>query len=141
MFNKKFEERLVAWQQFRLALETSSRPIEDALEFYKTAPLVTIQVDPWDPGTWLDPWELLYENQYCDFSKILAICYSLQLTERFMTEDFEIHIYTNNEESKTIYLLFFQDKVIGYDWSNIINRNDLPDSFEPQKTYTMPKLT
>jgi hypothetical protein len=141
MFNKKFEERLVAWQQFRLALETSTTPIEDALEFYKTAPLVSIQVDPWDPDTWLDPWELLYENQYCDFSKILAICYSFQLTERFMAENFEIHIYTNNKEAKTVYLLFFQDKVIGYDWSNIISRNNLPDSFEPQKTYTMPKLT
>jgi hypothetical protein len=99
-----------------------------------------MQVDPYDINTWLDPWELIYENQYCDFSKILAICYSLQLTDRFMAEDFEIHIYTNNKEAKTYYLLFFQDKVVGYDWLNIVLKDDLPLDFQSQQHYLMPPL-
>jgi hypothetical protein len=140
MFNKKFEERLELWRQFRLGLETSSTPLEDAVEFYKTAPLVSIQVDPYDVDQWLDPWELLYENQYCEFSKILAICYSLQLTDRFMTEDFEIHICTNNKEATTHYLLFFQNKVIGYEWSSVIERDNLPLDLQSQQHYLMPPL-
>jgi hypothetical protein len=140
MFNKKFEERLELWRQFRLSLETSPTPLEDAIEFYSKAPLVSIQVDPYDVDRWLGPWELLYENQYCEFSKILAICYSLQLTERFMAEDFEIHIFTNNKEATTHYLLFFQEKVIGYDWTRIIKRNELPPDLQSQQQYLMPSL-
>lgn len=141
MFNKKYEDRLREWNLFRKTLETSLNPLQDAIDFYNQAPMVSIQVDPWDTDSWLNPWELLYENQYCDFSKILAICYSLQLTERFMAEDFEIHIYTNNKESKTIYLLLVQDKVIGYDGFKTVNRKNLPSDLQPQKTYIMPKLT
>jgi hypothetical protein len=140
MFNKKFEERLELWHQFRLELETSSTPLEDVVEFYSKAPLVSMQVDPYESDTWLDPWELLKENQYCEFSKILAICYSLQLTDRFMAEDFEIHICTNNKEASTHYLLFFQEKVIGYDWTRIIKRNELPLDLQSQQQYLMPPL-
>jgi hypothetical protein len=140
MFDKKYDDRLRFWNQFRNSLETSENPIQDAIDFYKQVPMVSIQVDPYDPETWLNPWELLCENQYCDFSKILAICYSLQLTDRFMDEQFEIHIYTNNEESSTHYLLFIQQKVIGYDWSSIIETNDLPSNLESQQRYLMPPL-
>jgi hypothetical protein len=140
MFDKKYDDRLRAWNEFRQSLEDSTDPFKDAIEFYTRAPMVSIQVDPWDPSTWLDPWELLQENQYCDFSKILAICYTLQLTERFISEDFEIHICTDNKESSTYYLLFFQNKVIGYDWSNVIHRNELPLDLQSQQHYLMPPL-
>jgi hypothetical protein len=137
MFDKKYDDRLRVWNSFRDQLENSLHPIEDTIEFYKMAPLVTIQVDPWDKSTWLDPWELLYENRYCEFSKILAICYTLQLTERFIDEDFEIHIYTNNKKSTTHYLLFFQDKVIGYDWTKVIYKSELPSELQSQQSYPM----
>jgi hypothetical protein len=140
MFDKKYEDRLREWTQFRLTVETSLTPVEDVIKFYNRAPLVNIQVDPWDTSTWLDPWELLYENKYCEFSKILAICYTLQLTERFMDDDFEIHIFTNNKEAKTYYLLFFQDKVIGYDCSRVIFKDELPPELLSQQQYSMPKI-
>jgi hypothetical protein len=140
MFDKKYSERLQVWRKFRESLETSNQPIDEVLEFYKCAPWVSMQVDPWDTSTWLGPWELMYENKYCEFSKILAICYTLQLTERFMADDFEIHICTDNKESSTYYLLFFQDKVIGYDWSTVIHRNELPSDLQSQQHYLMPPL-
>lgn len=140
MFNKKFEERLVAWQQFRSSVETSLTPFEDTVNFFGSAPLVSMQVDPWTLENWPTPWELIHENQYCDFSKILVICYTLQLTDRFTDKDFEIHIYTNNKESTTHYLLFVQEKVIGYDWKCIIDRSQLPADFQSQQAYSMPRL-
>jgi hypothetical protein len=36
---------------------------------------------------------------------LLAICYSLQLTNCFTGEDFEIYIGTNKEKSETMYVL------------------------------------
>jgi hypothetical protein len=140
MFEKKYDDRLRAWKEFRQSIEVSSQPLDDTVKFYQRAPIVSIQMDPWEPTTWLTPWELLRENQYCEFSKTLAICYTLQLTERFMAEDFEIHICTNNKEASTYYLLFFQDKVIGYDCSKVISRNELPTDLQSQQHYSMPKL-
>lgn len=139
MFSKKYEERLKFWNEFRLALETSDDPFNETLNLYNQAPLVNFTVDPYDQKTWLDPWELLHQNEYCEFAKILGICYTLQLTERFMSEKFEITIFTDSEESILRYLLFVQDKVIGYDWSKVIYQNELPNLLLLQASYIMSK--
>ena len=48
-------------------------------------------MDPWDQNTWLGPWQLVEKNLYTEMCITLGICYSLQLTERFSSSDFEIH--------------------------------------------------
>src|SRR5210317_341160 len=97
MFNKKFEDRLAHWKQFRESLETSNDPIQDTINFYNTAPVCNIAADPFAREYWPDPWELLEENNYCPFVKILAICYTLQLTDVLSQADYEIHITRDNK--------------------------------------------
>lgn len=128
MFNKKYEERLVEWRNFRDTLENENDPLQVAIDFYKNAPRTSISVDPYAQSTWLDPWELLQENLYCDFSILLAILYTLQLTERFSQSHFEIHILHDNENSETHYVLYVDDRVIGYDPDIHISKSDLPKS-------------
>jgi hypothetical protein len=140
MFNKKFEDRLRAWVDFRETLEVSSSPIEDTIKFYSYAPMVNMQVDPWDPKSWLTPWELLRENRYCEFSKILAICYTLQLTDSFLESVFKIHICTNTVDSEVKYLLFVDDKVIGFDLEKVIKLSDLPNTLRIEIVYNMQSL-
>ena len=140
MFNKKFEDRLRAWVDFRKTLESSSTPLEDTVEFYNHAPMVTIQVDPWDAKSWFTPWELLQENKYCKFSKILAICYTLQLTDSFLGSSFKIHICTNTEDSEMQYLLTVNEKVIGFDSKRVVAFSDLPNALRIETTYEMPSL-
>jgi len=68
MFNfKKYEDRLASWSAFREVLETSKDPIQEAIDYYDSAPRVSINTDPWDQKTWPTPWELVSENQYCNF--------------------------------------------------------------------------
>jgi hypothetical protein len=140
MFNKKFEDQLRDWNAFRRSLEISPTPIEDTIDFYSKAPMVSHQVDPYDSSSWLTPWELLKDNKYCEFSKILAICYTLQLTDKFMDDDFEIHIIADREKSETNYLLFIRDLVISSNGMIIMNKCDLPNDVQPQTVYAMPKL-
>lgn len=140
MFNKsKYEDRLASWQDFRKTLETSASPLEDAVNFYNQAPTVNMHTDPWDNTMWPSPWELVNENQYCDFCKLLGICYSLQLTERLNQKTFEIHIGIDRTNTETYYLLFVDNQVIGYG-DAIISREKLPSTIISQKTYTMPEL-
>lgn len=139
MFEKPFEERMAAWQQFRQTLETSATPFEDVINFYRKAPLVSVHTDPWNPDTWPDPWQLLDENQYCDFCTVLGWCFSLQLTDRFKESSFEIHIITDNCLGYN-YLLMVDDNVLGYDDNKVINRADLPSTLQSQHVYAMPAL-
>jgi len=140
MFDKKYEDRLRAWADFRSQLEFSNDPIQATIEFYNRAPLVNIQVDPYDENTWLDPWTLLRENNYCNFALILGIAYTLQLTTRFSDIDFEIHICTNKEKSEVKYLLYVGNQVIGYQRDSAVNAEVVPVSYVTEKKYCLPKL-
>lgn len=139
MFEKQYEKRLESWAQFRTDLEESEDPLREVIRFYKQAPYVSIHTDPWSREMWPGPWELLYENQYDDFCRVLGMCYSLQLTERFKYSSFEIHICTLNSLGY-LYLLLVDDFVLGFDDKKPILKGQLPDDIQPQQTYKMPKL-
>lgn len=140
MFEKRYEQRLEAWSSFRDSLEESEDPLRDVVTFYSNAPYVSIHTDPWDQSTWPTPWELLNENLYDDFCRVLGMCYSLQLTDRFKGSTFEIHICTLNNLSQ-IYLLFIDNGkyVLGYD-DEIISTENLPSDLRSQEIYRMPGL-
>lgn len=140
MFNNSFEDRLAAWRKFRDGLETSPTPLEDVIQLYDTAPLVSIHTDPWDQSTWPQPWQLLYNNHYCDFCIVLGRCYSLQLTDRFKTSSFEIHIAMDYANSQTHYLLFVDDCVIGYESTKVTSKSKLPETLVSQRIYVIPPL-
>lgn len=137
MFEKKYEERLLAWNAFRLGLETAEDPLQCVIDLYKQAPSVSINVDPFDKKSWLDPWELLLENRYCEFCCVLGQCYSLQLTDRFSKADFEIHISVDSKKSESFYLLYVDKRVIGYDRNTHVANSDLPTSLESKAVYPM----
>lgn len=136
MFDDRYETRLANWREFRDSLESSNTPFEDLVNLYNKAPLVSRHTDPWDKKSWPNPWELISENEYCDFSCVLGMCYSLQLTERFKDANFEIHISIDRTKSSTYYLLYVNDVVIGYE-DSIINKNDLSADVISQRMYEM----
>ena len=140
MFDKKYEERLQLWHDFRSQLETSLDPIQDTIEFYKTAPLNSIAADAWTQDSWPNPWELLEENNYCAFVKILAICYTLQLTDVLSQVNYEIHITQDPKTSTTYYLLYVGDRVIGFHGDTHVAKDKLPKSLTSELEYSMPPL-
>lgn len=140
MFDKPYEQRLALWRSFREGLETASDPIQDTIDFYKRSPQVNLAADPYTPSTWPDPWETVKENSYCKFVKLLATCYTLQLTDRFSQSRFEIHITHDRERSTTDYLLFVDDRVVGLAGDSHVHRNQVPASAVSEYEYVMPPL-
>jgi len=126
MFDKTYVDRLRLWKDLRSTLEQSKDPFGDTIEFWNNAPLSSIAADPYDKDTWTTPWEMIEENRYCDFTKILAIYYTLQLTDRFSNSRFEIHITLDEKESVLRYLLFVDNLTIGYYYNKSIDAEDLP---------------
>ena len=140
MFDKKYEERLSLWSTFRKTLEISNDPIQDAINFYREAPTVSIAIDPYTPSTWPNPWELLEENNYCSFVKILAICYTLQLTDVLSQASYEIHITQDNKKSSTYYLLYVDDQVIGFNGETHVHKSELPNTLHSELVHSLQPL-
>ena len=138
MFDKSDVERLRAWYEFRLNLETADDPIQDTIDLYNKAPLVSRMMDPYESESWLDPWELLNENLYCEFSIILGIGYTLSLTDRFLNEGKEIHICTNKEIAQTKYLLYIGNNVIGYRRDSVVDKAEIDSSWVVERVYQLP---
>lgn len=131
---------LDAWYQFRQQLETSSSPLEDVHAYFSKVPEVKIYTDPYDQSTWPTPWELIHENEYCPFNKILAVCYTLQLTSAYQTARPKIAIAIDKNNKTVYYLLFIDDKVYGYDFDGWISVKTLPKTLKTIKLYTMEPL-
>ena len=127
MFDKDYFTRVKIWRNFRIDLESSENPLIDVIYFWNTVPISAIAADPYDKETWPNPWELLKENTYCEFTKILAIYYTLQLTDRFSQSHFEIHIVLDKKESAMKYLLFVDNQAIGYYYDRSIDTEELPN--------------
>ena len=132
-----FETRTKQWRDFRQSLEQEQDPIQATIDWYNQAPEVSIHTDPYDRSTWPNPWELVKENQYCEFCKLLGIAYTLQLTDSFSTERFEIHIQRSDETSETFYLLFVGDRVVGYQRDTHVAKTELPSYLLLQKRYNL----
>ena len=136
--NNSYQYRLKEWVSFREGLETSKKPFYDILEEFRQIPLVSIQVDPYDKSTWTDPWTMILENEFCNFAIILFIGYTLQLTDRFCNDTFEIHICTNIEKSELTYLLYVNDDILNYENNTVINSGQISSDLIIEKKYTLP---
>ena len=133
------KRQMAAWYQLRQQLETSNSPLEDISIFFLRLPRVKIYTDPYDSATWPTPWELISENEYCEFNLILGMCYTLQLTERFKDCQPTINVSIDTVNKTVYYLLIVDDKVYGYD-EDWIDATDLPKSLKTQKIYAMKQL-
>jgi hypothetical protein len=137
IFFEDFENRIAAWLAFRQELENHSEPLQRVIDFWNKAPISSRTCDPFDQSTWLKPWDLIEDNHFCEFSKILAIYYTLVLTDRFKDSYFEIQVVNDREAHEIRYLLFVDDYVIGYFYNRAIMQDELPMDLNIQASYPM----
>jgi len=72
--------RLRRWRSFRKeieAIESSIEQLQVVVDFWKTTPLATRIIDPYDIGTWPNPWEMLNTNEYDENVVALGMAYTL----------------------------------------------------------------
>jgi len=105
---------LKKWRELREQAEVSDQPIELVKSFFQQKPSVSFHTDPCDPARWPEPWELIAENIFCDFTKILAICYTLQLTTKFTNSRLCIYTLRDKKNHKEFSVLFVDEHCISY---------------------------
>jgi hypothetical protein len=138
--DREIEKRLSDWRKLRKQLEDSIDPFEEVVEFFNKYPHVKFYTDPYDSSTWPTAWELIEEHKLCRFNKILAICYTIQLCDRFKNCKPRITISIDKPTGSIYYMLFIDDLVYGFEDEVWIESKYLPKSLKNIKIYNMPPL-
>jgi hypothetical protein len=130
MWKLKADDRLDHWKRFRQQI--GAMPTEQALnacvDFWQKAPFTPFYLDHHDPANWPDPWQLVYENWYCDLAKALGIVYTLHLSSHGNVLDLGIRVYQDTA-SRGQYNLVWIDSgkyVLNFNSDEIVNRTQLP---------------
>ena len=140
MLELKFEDKVKVWKDLRSTLETHPNPLDCLMSFVNTLPVSSRKVNPWDPKTQVQPWELIGKESFTNYEFSLLICYTLQLTDRFSASQIEIHISKNIRNEEQLYLVYLDNNiVIGYG-NDVMRVEDLPNYIISERGYSMPKL-
>jgi hypothetical protein len=142
MWNQLPSERLRCWQEFRKSISQTNfeQALKDTVHLWSYAPyvahyLTTDQIDQW-PG----PWELVYENYYCDLAKALGIVYTIYLSSHRC--EIEIRIYID-PSTKDQYNLVYIDKgkyVLNYVHDEVVNKTQVKNDLRLVNTLSITDL-
>jgi hypothetical protein len=126
VFDLNETNKLQQWKNFRNSLELSSTAFEDVAQFWSRAPFVSNYLDPFDSKSWPDPWQLIINNKFDDLGIVLGMCYTLQLTERFKDNKFEIHMSMSQLKKDWRYMLLIDDNtVLNWNYGSVTNFNEI----------------
>jgi len=127
VFDSYDTTRLQQWKEFRNSLENSSTAFQDVAHFWSRAPFVNNYLDPFDSKSWPDPWELVLNDRFDNLGIALGMCYTLQLTDRFKGNKFEIHMSMSQSKKDWRYVLIADNLVaLNWDFGSISKVEDLP---------------
>jgi len=136
-------ERLRWWRQFRN--EISKKSLEEAVwdtnHLWSYSPFVNQYLHQDNISNWPNPWELMYDNYYCDLARALGIIATLYLTKHQSTP-MEIAIYLDND-TKEYYNLALIDKrkyVCNLEHDQVVNITQISKNLEWVKTITTSQL-
>ena len=133
MFDLYDIERLTAWKQFRETLETSETPLEDTALLWSKAPFVSNRLSL-NPATWPDAWQLIIDGEFDSLGLALGILHTLQLTQRFKADQFEIHMYQDKKNKE--FILVVNNMVLNWAPRVVIPFADLPNNVAFTKVWT-----
>jgi hypothetical protein len=132
MFELPPDDRLSAWAEHRRLLDISEDPIQDLIDFWIKAPYIPFNrnVDPYNQRSWPTPWDIIIQNKYDDFTKVLMMAWTLKLTDKFKDSQIEIKTYTDAVKNREYNIAVIdQNQMINYYDNSVASVDELPESF------------
>lgn len=125
-----FPTRMQAWKQCRQHMQSESdwlHKVDQCLQFWKQAPEQKTLLN-WDNcAEWPDPWQLLYDNQYCASMHSLGVAYSLMLADPTTFHDLQLHLIWSKSHSLQRVVVHTHDVYLNVHWFDKLNVNNLND--------------
>ena len=131
MWNLMPNERLRHWSDFRKQISQLSlvEAIDQTQHLWCYAPFVKHYLDETRVSEWPDPWELVYENYYCDLAKALGMLYTLCLSDHKDTVSMELRIY-KDANANQYNLVWINDGlyVANYQFNEVVNKTQIDNT-------------
>lgn len=142
MWNQLPSERMRSWQDFRNSISKKSLPeaLQETQHLWSYVPYMAHYLTTDNIKEWPGPWELIYENYFCDLAKALAIVYTLYLTDH--CPEMEIRIY-EDPLTKETYNLVLIDKgkyVLNYVHDEVVNKAQIDKALKLKQTISIQEL-
>ena len=142
MWNLLPHERLRTWQEFRNRI--SELPPEQALteleHLWSYAPYVKNYLHYDLVNEFPGPWELIYDNYYCNLAKALGILYTLYLSGHDVK--IEIRVYIDESTMEQYNLVYVDDGkyVLNLVHDEVVNSTQVPNNLKLKKIITSTEL-
>jgi hypothetical protein len=139
MWNLRPESRLAEWKQFRQDLD--KLPTEQALEhisaLWSYVPFVDKYLDPNTPKSWPGPWELIWNNRYCDLARALGMLYTWELTEHSQNINSDLVIYYDHATQcyANCFCVGDRDYVLNLSYNTVLKKHCFTSQYERIHTY------
>ena len=139
MWNQLPSERLRSWHNFRRDLDKQSleQALQDVQHLWSYAPYVAHYLTTDQLASWPNPWELMYENYYCDLAKALGIVYTMYLTGH--RPEMEIRIYSDPSTKEQYNLVFVEQGkyVLNLIHDEVVNKEQIDKHLQLIKTISI----
>jgi len=134
--------RLSAWAKLRHDIADSDNPLLDVWEYWRYAPFIAYnhRINPQDPESWTNPWEIIANNVYDDFTLALIMAWTLKLTPRFENIKITIQTMVDKQHSRQYNIVCVEDYgVLNYSDTGPVSMNSWPDSFSIDNIVEVPR--
>jgi hypothetical protein len=125
-FQLDFYTRLRAWNTLKENLSDS--PIDivciETDKFWQQSPISNHYLHPADIKSWPDPWQLLDDNIYCNYSRALGMIYTLALLG---ITDIDLVDATDYNSVDVVLVLVDRAKYVMNYWPGTVLNNKLGD--------------
>jgi hypothetical protein len=121
------EERLRNWRDLRKSLTndlTEKEHLEKISEYWSQCPLQNMIIDPYNPKTWMTPWELINYGQFCKHTVGYLIEQTLLFTESDYWNDQRVQLVLIKDVAISdiaLVVVIDNEFVLNYNYRSIIN--------------------
>lgn len=135
-------DRLRLWQDFRHQISTLT--LEEAVKatehLWSYAPYQKYYLTLDEVKNWPGPWELVFENYYCNLAICLGMLYTLYLSEH--KPQLEIRVYIDPDSMAQYNLLFVEQGkyVLNMEHDAVLNKTQVDSSLKLKKTISIEDL-
>jgi hypothetical protein len=122
-FNEPPDRRIISWRDWRNSLNglDSDSVVEKICKDWSRVPTVLHYLSPDQIADWPNPWELVYNNVYCDLAICLGMTYTLCLLESPTFTDIELKIYRTESGWTNLSLINQGKYVLNYHYGRVVN--------------------
>ena len=126
VFILDYESRLRSWSRLRDGLQKSTleKICIDVDKFWQRVPTQNHYLHPDFIKDWPDPWQLLFDNTFCNYSRALGMIYTLLLLG---TKNIELVEAKDDNSNEVVLVLVDNAKYVLNYWPDTVVNNHIND--------------